>query len=139
MSKFYICKICGNLVEKIEDSGLAPFCCGKKMTYLEPNETEGAGEKHIPIITVNKLSSLESCNFPVVVVNVKVGSTPHPSLNNHYIKWIQLETNKNVYRAALQSNDIPSVNFNICGEEKIIAAYAYCNIHGLWVNNKVST
>lgn len=133
MSKFYICKICGNLVEKIEDSGIAPFCCGKKMTCLNAEEAEGSGEKHLPVITVTKLSCLEACDTPTTLVEVHVGSDLHPTLNNHYIKWIQLQTDKGMYRKCLVSGQPPIANFIVCGQETILNVFSYCNIHGLWV------
>lgn len=137
MSKFYVCKVCGNLIEKIEDSGIAPFCCGKKMTYLEPNETEASTEKHIPVVTVHKITGHEECSTPMALVHIEVGSTPHPALNNHYIKWIHLQTDKNIYRRYLEPGLPPAVDFIISCEEKIINVYAFCNIHGLWSTSKV--
>lgn len=141
MAKFYLCKICGNIVEKVEDSGLVPYCCNKKMTLLDPHESEGATEKHIPVFTTCKLTtdatSAESSSnkFPLLV-HVEIGSEPHPNQNNHYIKWIELETDKGVYRHFLQAADTPKTDFVICDCEKILAVYAYCNIHGLWVCTK---
>ena len=29
--KFYICRTCGNIIEKINDSGVPVVCCGMKM------------------------------------------------------------------------------------------------------------
>lgn len=137
MSKFYICKMCGNLVEKIEDSGIAPFCCGKKMTCLNAEETEGAGEKHLPVVTTTKLTCLDKCDMSTTLVHIEVGSEPHPSLNNHFIKWIQLETDKNTYRRHLEPGQPASVDFIICGEESPISVYSYCNQHGLWTTNTI--
>ncbi|MCQ2374161.1 MAG: hypothetical protein MJ050_08790 [Phascolarctobacterium sp.] len=139
MSKFYICKICGNLVEKIEDSGIAPFCCGKKMTCLNAEETEGSGEKHLPVVTAIKLSCLEACDMPMTLVKVRIGEEPHPTLNNHYIKWIQLQTDKGMYRQRLEPGQASLANFIICGQENLINAFSYCNIHGLWVKKINST
>lgn len=139
MSKFYICKICGNLVEKVEDGGLAPMCCGKKMTILNSEEATGSSDRHLPIITTHELTCPPSSAVKFTIVNVKVSSDLHPSLNNHYIKWIQLETNHGAYRHYFKYEEIPNTNFIISKDEIIRAAYAYCNIHGLWMNTKKST
>lgn len=137
MSKFYFCKMCGNLVEKIEDSGIAPFCCGKKMTCLNAVETDGSGEKHLPVVTTTKLNCMEECGIPATLVEVKVGSEPHPALNNHFIKWIQVQTDKNIYRHYLGAGQPPVAEFIIGDQETIINVYSYCNIHGLWVNSNI--
>lgn len=50
--KFYICSVCGNLVEKIVDGGTTPSCCGKPMRELFPASTDGAVEKHVPVYDV---------------------------------------------------------------------------------------
>lgn len=132
MIKFYLCKICGNLVEKVEDSGLAPFCCAKKMQLLEPNENEGIKEKHVPVSKVTQLPFETVSQKVAMLVHVEVGSDPHPTLNNHYIKWIQLETDYGSYRHLLNPGDAPATDFIICGCETILTVYAYCNLHGLW-------
>ena len=36
-TKFYICRTCGNIIEKINDSGVPVVCCGKPMEELVPN------------------------------------------------------------------------------------------------------
>ena len=35
--KFYKCAHCGNVVEKLVDSGVPLVCCGQKMEELVPN------------------------------------------------------------------------------------------------------
>ena len=84
--KFLICKHCGNLVEMIEDSSVNITCCGEVMEEIIANTTEAATEKHIPVYTENENE-----------VTITVGETIHPMEENHYIKWIHLETNKGNY------------------------------------------
>lgn len=48
-AKFYICRHCGNLAVKIQDSGVPMVCCGEKMEALKPNTVEASGEKHLPL------------------------------------------------------------------------------------------
>ena len=38
-TKFYICEKCGNVIEKIDDSGVPVVCCGQKMTPIEAGTT----------------------------------------------------------------------------------------------------
>lgn len=119
--KFYICETCGNLVEKIDDSGVKIKCCGSDMTELIAGTTDAAKEKHIPVITCGGGK-----------VTVKVGEIAHPMTKEHWIKWIVLETERGVYRKTLSPDEKPETEFFIADGEKIKTAYAYCNLHSLW-------
>ncbi len=120
-TKFYICKKCGNLVEMVKNSGVNPVCCGEKMTALVPNTSDAAGEKHVPVVTVEDGA-----------VYANVGAVTHPMTKEHSIEWIYLQTDKGGYRRALSPDEAPEATFAI-GDEKPIAVYAYCNLHGLWM------
>lgn len=118
--KFYICKHCGNLVASIKDAGVKMMCCGEAMTKLEPGTVEASHEKHIPVVTCKD-----------GVVNVEVGSETHPMIESHYIEWIFLKTENGGQRRVLKPSDEPKAEFLI-GNDKPVAVYAYCNLHGLW-------
>ena len=118
--KFYICEKCGNIVGMIHSSGAPLVCCGQKMTCLEPGAVEASHEKHIPVVTVEGDT-----------VKVNVGSVNHPMVNEHYIEWVYLETDKGGQRKALKPGDAPEVVFAL-SDEKPVSVYAYCNLHGLW-------
>jgi len=120
MAKFYICRHCGNQVEMISSSGVPVMCCGRKMELLEPNTVEASGEKHLPAV-----------NLRDDIVEVNVGSVDHPMVDEHYIEWVALETDKGVFRKHLQPGQPPHVSFAL-GGDKAVAVYAYCNLHGLW-------
>ena len=120
-NRFYICEKCGNLVGAIHDSGVPMMCCGQKMTRLEPGVVEASHEKHIPVVTV------EGNN-----VKVDVGSVSHPMAEEHSILWVCLETCCGVYRKHLEVGKAPVAHFALSEGEKPLAAYAYCNLHGLW-------
>ena len=120
MSKFYICEKCGNLVEKIEDSGVPMVCCGQKMSEIVAGTVEASREKHIPVASVEGN-----------VVNVVVGSVEHPMAEEHSILWIELKTDRGVQRKHLKPGEAPKVSFALAGE-KPLEVYAYCNLHGLW-------
>ena len=67
--KFYICKHCGNIIAYVRSSGVPVVCCGEPMQEIIPGTTDGALEKHVPVIEVegNK-------------VTVRVGAVEHPML-----------------------------------------------------------
>ena len=119
-TKFYICAHCGNIVEMVKDAGVNPVCCGQKMDELIPGSVEASGEKHIPAVKVDKDK-----------VEVNVGSVDHPMVDVHWIEWVQLVTDKGSYRKWLNPGEAPNVRFWL-GDEKPLAVYAYCNLHGLW-------
>lgn len=122
MKKFFVCKHCGNMIGLLHDAGVPMMCCGEKMVELVPNTTDAAQEKHVPVATVegNK-----------VVVNV--GSVDHPMVAEHWIQWVYLETDKGGHRKVLNPGEKPNVVFALTEDEKPLAVYEYCNLHGLWV------
>lgn len=119
--RFLICKACGNLIEMINDSGVTPICCNKDMEEIVANTTEAATEKHIPIIEINDN-----------IATITVGEILHPMTEEHYISWIYLETNQGIKKVDLKPNDEPKAKFSLLSDEKVISAYAYCNLHSLW-------
>ena len=86
---------------------------------LTANTTDGALEKHVPMIEVAGET-----------VTVKVGSVEHPSLPAHYIEWILLETAQGFQIHYLKPGMKPEAVFQV--NEPVVAAYEYCNLHGLW-------
>ena len=89
-------------------------------TELVANATDGAHEKHVPVVTVDGDK-----------VVVKVGEVEHPSLPAHYIKFIVLETNTGIHTKWLKPGMKPEGVFRLGDDEKVVAAYEYCNLHGL--------
>jgi superoxide reductase len=118
--KFFVCEHCGNVVEKVEDHGVPVMCCGKKMAELVPGVVEASHEKHIPVAKVEGN-----------LVKVAVGSVEHPMAEEHSILWVALESDKGLYRKHLEVGKAPEAVFALA-DEKPIAVYAYCNLHGLW-------
>ena len=119
-TKYYICEKCGNLVEKIDDSGVPMVCCGQKMTPIEAGVVEASREKHIPVATLEDGK-----------VRVVVGSVEHPMAEEHSILWIELKTDRGVQRKHLNPGEAPVAVFALA-DEKPLEVYAYCNLHGLW-------
>ncbi len=92
---------------------------GNEGEEIIANTTDGAHEKHVPVI--------EHQGEHVIV---KVGSVEHPMLPAHYIEWIVLETATGYQKKELNPGDKPTADFAVT--EPVIAAYEYCNLHGLW-------
>lgn len=118
---FYYCTVCGNIIEKIHDSGNDVTCCMKTMVELEPGTTDGKAEFHVPV-----------CKQEGNKVKICIGQEPHPMTEEHHIEWVQIVTNKGVGRQYLKPGDKPEACFHLCEDEKICEIYAYCNLHKLW-------
>jgi superoxide reductase len=119
--KFYICEHCGNLIGMVHDAGVPMMCCGQRMKKLEAGVVEASHEKHIPVVSVNGKT-----------VTVTVGAVEHPMTAEHSILWVYLQTDKGGQRKRLEVGAAPTVTFALA-DEKPIAVYAYCNLHGLWM------
>ena len=89
-------------------------------TELIANTTDAAGEKHVPVISVSGDE-----------VTVMVGAVEHPSLPAHYIEWIVLVTETGFQIHYLKPGQTPKATFKTT--ESVVAAYEYCNLHGLWM------
>ncbi|MBQ9833519.1 MAG: desulfoferrodoxin [Clostridia bacterium] len=120
-SKFFVCKHCGNLVGVINNSGVPMICCGEPMTQLVPNTVEASVEKHLPVVTVEGNT-----------VKAVVGSTEHPMIEEHFIGFIYLQTDKGGQRKCLSAGNAPEAVFVLPEGEKPLAVFAWCNLHGLW-------
>lgn len=118
-TKFFKCPVCGNVVVKVVDSGVPVVCCGKPMQELVPNTVDASGEKHVPVVT-----KLEGG-----LLKVEVGAVAHPMEEAHHIAFIYVETERGGIRVDLK--DKPEAVVYL-GEEKAVAVYEYCNLHGLW-------
>ena len=121
MKKLYKCMHCGNIIEMVEDKGVPVVCCGEKMVLLDPNTTDAATEKHVPVVTVSGSE-----------VTVNVGSAEHPMTEEHHIAFIILETNLGTQKKYLDPAGKPEARFALLDGEKPVAAYEYCNLHGFW-------
>lgn len=109
------------MVQVVKDADCKLQCCGKDLVELIPGTTDAAVEKHVPAI---KVDGAKVC--------IAVGEVAHPMADVHYIEWICIETEKGSQMAALKPGDEPKAEFVLADGDKLIAAYAYCNLHGLW-------
>ena len=115
----YRCPECGLVIEVL-NGGANPVCCGKTMQHMQENTTDGAKEKHVPV--------LEEFNGKV---KVKVGSIAHPMTAEHYIMWIEISDGSTLYRRELAPGEIPEAVFDIPYSNSL-SVREYCNLHGLW-------
>lgn len=103
------------------DKAAVTNCFNDKLKELDPSKSEGAGEKHLPMVNVNGTS-----------VTVNVGSVLHPMTKEHSIGWIYLETEQGGQIQYLSPDMTPAAEFILSSGDRAIAAYAYCNLHGFW-------
>lgn len=118
--RFFKCMHCGNIIGVIHNAGVPMMCCGEKMTELIPGTTDAAVEKHVPVVSIDGN-----------IVTVKVGEVEHPMLEEHFIQWVYLQTDRGGQRKCLKPGEKPEVKFALC-DEKPVAVFEYCNLHGLW-------
>jgi len=98
-------------------------CCGEKMVELIPSSTDAAVEKHVPVVTREGDK-----------VTVNIGSVAHPMTEEHLIQLVILDTTAGVQIAELHAGDLPQAVFEVLPGAEIKKAYAYCNLHGLWMS-----
>ena len=118
--KFFICERCGNMVGTIHIKDAPIVCCGEDMKGLVPNTVDASKEKHLPVV-----------NLSGNTINVTVGSAAHPMEEKHNIDFIYVETEQGGQRKGLKVGAEPKANFTFI-DDKPVAVYAYCNLHGLW-------
>ena len=117
--KFYVCRHCGNVIAYVERSGVKVVCCGEPMKLLREGSTDGASEKHVPVIEKTENG-----------YKVRVGSAAHPMAEDHYIEWIELMADGVSHIAFLNPGDAPEAEF--CVKADKVTAREFCNKHGLW-------
>ncbi|WP_428070983.1 desulfoferrodoxin [Candidatus Avelusimicrobium alvi] len=121
VNEIYKCAVCGNIVEVVHAGAGELVCCGEPMKLQVPGTTDGAAEKHVPVI-----EKIEGG------YRVKVGSVAHPMIDAHYIEWVELICEKcgKVQRKYLKPGDAPEAEFESKSDK--VLAREYCNLHGLW-------
>ncbi len=118
---FYRSKETGSIVGVVVNKGGVLSCDGVAMVEMKANTTDAATEKHVPVVSVegNKVS-------------VVVGSVEHPMTEEHLIQFVMIETNLGRQFKSLKPGERPAAEFLLLEGEKLVAAYEYCNLHGLW-------
>lgn len=119
--KYYVCPICGNVIEKVVDHGVPVYCCGKEMRELSCGEFPELKAKHVPV------ARYEDGNLMV-----EVGMIQHPMLPEHHIDFISISYDNKEERIDLKTTDQPQASFYLPNYHGMVSIKAYCNIHGLW-------
>ena len=119
----YYCETCKNLVEVLNNNPTLNLqCCGKDMKKIEANTTDGATEKHMPVINIEDNSLF-----------IQVGEIMHPMSEEHYISCIYVVDDLGNYeKITLKPSDNPEVSVEFNENAKKLNIYSYCNLHGLW-------
>ncbi len=119
MLEVYKCAVCGNIVEVLQGGAGDLVCCGEPMKLMKEGTTDGAKEKHVPVVekTANGYK-------------VKVGAVAHPMEAAHWIQWIELVADGISYTRFLKPGDAPEAEF--CVGAANVTAREYCNLHGHW-------
>lgn len=117
----YRCEICGNIIESVHSGSNTLTCCGQLMTKMEPKSGPEGQEKHLPVVEKvgNKLI-------------VRIGSVPHPMIEEHFIEWVEIICGDEIKKVFLHPNQEPIAEFIVDDIKKELTARSYCNIHGLW-------
>lgn len=119
--RFEYCEICKKMHLVVDDKAPKTMCCGQPMKVLTANTVDAAKEKHVPAV---ELSENE--------IRVHVGSVTHPMTEEHHIAFIAVLFEDGSYALKnLDHTGEPTAVFPI-GDVKPVAAYEYCNLHGLW-------
>ena len=84
--QLYKCDGCGKIVMVFHGGDGSLSCCNKPMKLMAENTTDGAKEKHVPVVEKTATG-----------YKVKVGSVAHPMEENHYIEWVELLTEDAMY------------------------------------------
>lgn len=121
--KLYRCAHCGNVIYKVVDKGVPVICCGEPMAEWTPNSTDGAQEKHVPVVERTAHGSGSA-------VTVKVGEVAHPMLPEHSITLIAAVDDDTVTLRFPKPGDAPELKTFTRSDR--VTAYEICNLHGFW-------
>ena len=113
--KIYQCQKCKKVIFTYEELNC------ENWVELIPGTVAASKEKHVPVVT-------KKCKQ----VKVDVGSVAHPMPQEHLIEWVLIETEQGYQIKYLTAEGSPVANFSLTDGDKLVAVYAYCNLHGLW-------
>jgi superoxide reductase len=125
--EIYKCGICGNIVEVLYVGGGELVCCNQPMKLMEEKKEEEGKEKHLPVIEELPPNVCQGKDG----FKIKVGEIEHPSEDNHYIEWIEINTKDGKSgKKFLKAGEKPEGEFYT--RKEVTNVRVYCNIHGLW-------
>ena len=112
-TKFYVCPVCGNILNAVGDALIS--CCG---ITLPPLEAELFDEAHILTIT-----PVETEQFLAI---------RHPMTKEHFISFVAFVTGDRVQMVKFYPEGNAETRLSLRGHGIL---YAYCNRHGLMKQN----
>ena len=125
--EIYKCPTCGNIVQVLLSGNGELVCCGQAMEKLIPQfEENELGEKHVPDI----VTAWDGCDSGMCSERKFVILDKHPMLPEHYIQFIEVQSDSEIRIKFLDSNS--KAEYEISNMYGNIKALEYCNIHGLW-------
>jgi superoxide reductase len=123
MFELYKCDKCGKTVMVVQEGDGTLVCCNQPMTLIQEKHGEEQGkEKHVPVVEKKGNGIL-----------VKVGSVPHPMLEEHYIVCIQVIGDTFTQSSMLKPGESPEKEFCV-PFDKVKKVRIFCNVHGFWNN-----
>lgn len=111
--KFYVCPICGNVIQTIGEAVVS--CCG---ITLPPIEAEDADSDHLVHVEI--------------VEDEYYVSVDHPMEKDHYISFLVAVSDQGTNFVKLYPEGSAEARFKI---NRVAKIYAYCNRHGLFQAN----
>jgi len=123
MLELYKCELCGQIVMIVTEGEGTLVCCGQPMIQIPEKHGDQEGkEKHVPVVEKTDAG-----------IKVKVGSVPHPMVEDHYITRIAVIGETFLQVSTLKPGDAPEKEFYV-PYDKVKKVRIYCNKHGLWAN-----
>jgi len=122
--QIYKCRVCGNIVQVLEEAAGILVCCGEDMELQTIQyDTSELGEKHSP-----KRKEDDGKKY----VHVKT----HPMTSEHYIQFIQAYDyeKRELITKFFESEELPELDISNLSDN--LRLTEYCNIHNLWGENK---
>ena len=139
--KLFVCQSCGHVTFTAK-----PDKCPVCATYIfEQNDaifkeaeekSKEAAVKQIPSITVTT-----TCGFipenDCIDVTVRIGTTLHPMVENHFIRFIDCYLDlKYIGRVLLTPGINPAACFHLKEKGKTVMVIENCTVHGYWMADR---
>jgi superoxide reductase len=119
--QIYKCELCGQVVEVLHAGSVSLACCGQPMKLLREGTSDGAKEKHVPVLEKTE----NGCK-------VRIGAAAHPMEPDHFIEWVEIVCARGVRRMRfLKPGDAPEAEFSMPFDQ-VASVREYCNKHGVW-------
>ena len=95
----YKCPVCGNIVEVLHVGGGTLVCCGKPMELQVEGTSDGALEKHVPVVEKNgKLNYSIIPQFHSYTVENIDSTSLHIDYKNGNVQKIIMNSNLNLLK-----------------------------------------